>query len=128
MGRRQVIDIPGMGHRAPISLGVRIDNMVYSSGISGRDTEADSMPEDAAGQAEHMFKNVKHLVELAGGTVDDIIYMAIRMKDRDDRKFVDPHWLAMFPDPEDRPARHAEEANLGGGMLMQCQITAVLPQ
>jgi len=86
------------------------------------------MPEDAAGQAEHMFKNVKHLVELAGGTVDDIIYMAIRMKDRDDRKFVDPHWLAMFPDPEDRPARHAEEANLGGGMLMQCQITAVLPQ
>jgi 2-iminobutanoate/2-iminopropanoate deaminase len=73
-----------------------------------------------------MFKNVKHLVELAGGTVDDIIYMAIRMKDREDRKFVDPHWLAMFPDPEDRPARHAENADLGGGMLMQCQITAVL--
>lgn len=127
MGRRQVIDIPGMGHRAPISLGVRIDNIVYSSGISGRDTDADSMPEDAEGQAAMMFKNVKHLVELAGGTVDDIIYMTIRMKDRDDRKFVDPHWLAMFPNPEDRPARHAEEANLGGGMLMQCQITAVLP-
>jgi 2-iminobutanoate/2-iminopropanoate deaminase len=127
MGRRQVIDLPGMGHRAPISLGVRIDNMVYTSGISGRDADNDSMPEDAAGQAEMMFKNVKSVIELAGGTVDDIIYMPIRMKDRDDRKFVDPYWLAMFPDVNDRPARHAEELNLGGGMLMQCQITAVLP-
>lgn len=127
MGRRQVIDLPGMGHRAPISLGVRIDNIVYTSGISGRDADNDSMPEDAAGQAEMMFKNVKSVIELAGGTVDDIIYMTIRMKDRDDRKFVDPHWLAMFPDENDRPARHAEESALGGGMLMQCQITAVLP-
>jgi 2-iminobutanoate/2-iminopropanoate deaminase len=127
MGRRQVIDLPGMGHRAPISLGVRIDNIVYSSGISGRDAANDTLPEDAAGQAEHMFKNVKSVVEMAGGTVGDIIYMQIRMKDREDRKFVDPHWLAMFPDVNDRPARHAEEANLGGGMLMQCQITAVLP-
>ena len=128
MGRRKVIDVEGMGHRAPISLAVRIDNIVYSSGISGRDTENDRMPEDAAGQAEHMFKNVRKVMELAGGSVDDIIYMQIRMKSRDDRKFVDPHWLAMFPDPEDRPARHAEEADLGGGMLMQCQIQAVLPR
>ena len=52
MGRRQVIDLPGMGHRAPISLGVRIDNILYTSGISGRDAETDSMPEDAAGPGE----------------------------------------------------------------------------
>lgn len=127
MGRRQVIDVPGMGHRAPISLAVRIDNMVYSSGISGRDTENDAMPEDAAGQAEMMFKNVAKVMELAGGTPDDIIYMQIRTKDRGDRKFIDPHWLAMFPDEHDRPARHTEETELGGGMLMQCQIVAVLP-
>ena len=86
------------------------------------------MPEDAAGQAENMCKNVRLLVELVGGTVDDIIYMSIRMKDRDDRKYVDPHWLAMFPDPEDRPARHADQVDMGSSMLMQCQITAVLPK
>ncbi len=128
MGRRQVIDIAGMGHRAPISLGVRIDNIVYTSGISGRDTERDEMPEDAAGQAECMFRNIRQVMEAAGGSVDDIIYMQLRLKDRALREFVDPHWLAMFPDPEDRPARNAEAAELGGGMLMQCQIMAVLPQ
>ena len=27
----------------------------------------------------------------------------------------------------DKPTRHAEHSDLAGGMLMQCQITAVLP-
>ena len=128
MGRRQVIDLPGMGHRAPISLGVRIDNVLYTSGISGRDSEKDEMPEDAAGQAKCMFNNIRLMMEAAGGSPDDIIYMQLRLKDRALREFVDPEWLAMFPDPEDRPARHAENADLGGGMLMQCQIMAVLGQ
>ncbi|MCY4581901.1 MAG: RidA family protein [Chloroflexi bacterium] len=126
MGRRQVIDLPGMGHRAPISLGVRIDNVLYTSGISGRDSEKDEMPEDAAGQAKCMFNNIRLMMAAAGGSTDDIIYMQLRLKDRALREFVDPEWLAMFPDAEDRPARHAENAALGGGMLMQCQIMAVL--
>ena len=128
MGRRQVIDLSGMGHRAPISLAVRIDNIVYSSGISGRDAEMDAMPEDAAGQAKAMFRNIERVMEAAGGATADIIYVQLRLQDRALREFVDPEWLAMFPDPEDRPARHAEAADLGGGMLMQCQIMAVLPQ
>ena len=127
MGRRQVIDLSGMGHRAPISLAVRIDNMLYSSGISGRDAEKDAMPEDAAGQAACMFRNIERVMEAAGGSTSDIIYVQLRLQDRALREHIDPHWLAMFPDPEDRPARHAENADLGGGMLMQCQITAVLP-
>ncbi len=127
MGRRQVVDLPGMGHRAPISLAVKIDNILYSSGISGRDSENDTMPEDAAGQAKAMFRNIELVMEAAGGSPNDIIYMQLRLQDRSLREHVDPHWLAMFPDPEDRPARHAENADLGGGMLMQCQIMAVLP-
>ena len=128
MGRRQVIDLSGMGHRAPISLGVRIDNVLYTSGISGRDTEKDEMPEDATGQAKCMFHNIRLMMEAAGGSTDDIIYMQLRLKNRALREFVDPEWLAMFPDPEDRPARNAEATELGGGMLMQCQIMAVMPQ
>ena len=128
MGRRQVIDLSGMGHRAPISLAVRIDNILYSSGISGRDAEKGEMPEDASGQAKAMFRNIERVMEAAGGSVNDIIYMQLRLKDRALREFVDPEWLAMFPDPEDRPARNAEATELGGGMLMQCQIIAVMPQ
>jgi 2-iminobutanoate/2-iminopropanoate deaminase len=116
-----------MGHRAPISLAVKIDNILYSSGISGRDSENDSMPEDAPGQAAAMFRNIELVMEAAGGSPNDIIYMQLRLQDRSLREHVDPHWLAMFPDPENRPARHAENADLGGGMLMQCQIMAVLP-
>ena len=129
MGRRKVIDIPGMGHRAPISLGVVIDNILYSSGIGGRDSDKDELPEGAAEQAENMFKNVAKVIEKAGGSPDDIIYMTLHLKDRALREYIDPHWLAMFPDPEDRPARHAgTSSDLGGATLMQCQIVAVLPK
>jgi hypothetical protein len=33
----------------------------------------------------------------------------------------------MFPDPEDRPSRHVLTYDLPGGMLVQCELWAVLP-
>ena len=113
MGRRQVIDLSGMGHRAPISLGVRIDNVLYTSGISGRDTEKDEMPEDAAGQAKCMFHNIRLMMEAAGGSTDDIIYMQLRLKDRALREFVDPGVAGDVPRPGG-PSR-AERGSDGTG-------------
>ena len=126
MGRRKVIDLPGGGHRAPISLAVTIDNILYSSGISGTEANREGEEPDPVAQAAAMFKNVEKVMELAGGTPADIIYMTLRLKDRALREHIDPEWLKMFPDPEDRPARHAESTELGGSTLMQCQIVAVL--
>jgi 2-iminobutanoate/2-iminopropanoate deaminase len=126
MGRRQVVDLSYMGHRAPISLAVKIDNIVYSSGIAGQNPDGSGLSEDPAEQAKYMFENIERVMTEVGGSVDDIIYVHLRLKDRSLRELIDPHWLKMFPDPEDRPARHAENADLGQ-MLMQCQIMAVLP-
>jgi 2-iminobutanoate/2-iminopropanoate deaminase len=129
MGRRKVIELEGMGHRAPISLAVMIDNILYSSGISGIDTKTESYSSEPAEQAACMFRNIEQVMAEAGGSPADIIYVQLRLKDRSLREHVDPHWLKMFPDPKDRPARHAENApELGGDMIMQCQIVAVLPK
>ncbi|MBI3060714.1 MAG: RidA family protein, partial [Deltaproteobacteria bacterium] len=37
--KREVVNIPGLAHGAPIPNGAKIGNMVFSSAISGRDTE-----------------------------------------------------------------------------------------
>ena len=49
------------------------------------------------------------------------------MQDRSQRDAVNRPWLKMFPDEEDRPARHAiEYQGFTPGILVQLEIVAVL--
>ena len=126
MSRRQVVQIPGVKHKAPIPSAVRIGNLLFSSAINGRDPATEELPEGAAEQVEQAFRNMAALVSAAGGTTDDIAHVTVFLRDRSDRKHVDEHWLAMFPDPADRPARHALPLDRAGGTLVQLEIVAVL--
>jgi 2-iminobutanoate/2-iminopropanoate deaminase len=47
------------------------------------------------------------------------------LSDDADRAHVNTEWLRMFPDPDDRPARHTVRADLRRGMLMQLEFVAV---
>ncbi|MBI2992156.1 MAG: RidA family protein, partial [Deltaproteobacteria bacterium] len=58
-GKRQVVNIPGLAHGAPIPNGAKIGNMVFSSAISGRDTETGKLPEEPDRQAEALFRNIR---------------------------------------------------------------------
>ena len=40
------------------------------------------------------------------------------------RETVNPHWLALFPDPADRPARHITIQALQHGMWLQIEALA----
>ena len=127
MGRRTALEVPGVTHGgAPIPMGVRIGNLIFSSGIMGKDPADDSLPDDPARQAELMFQNVRTLLEGAGASLDDVAHMTVFLKDNAYREHVNQEWLKMFPDEHDRPARHTLLWNLPGEMLMQCEIVAVL--
>ncbi len=126
LGRRQVVEIPGVTHNAPIPMGVKIGGVLFSSGIAGKDPSTDSVPNDPARQAELMFRNVRTLLERAGGSLDDIAHMTVFVKDDAYREHLNREWEKAFPDPADRPARHTLRWDLGGGMLIQCELVAVL--
>ena len=126
MARRENFNLSSGGHRAPIPNGCMVGNVFYSSAIGGRATGGGETPKDAAGQAHLMFQNMKTLVELAGGTTDDIVHVTLLLKDRSLREQVDPEWIAMFPDEHNRPARHAHQEDMTGDILMQCEIVAVI--
>ncbi|MBT7897451.1 MAG: RidA family protein, partial [Rhodospirillales bacterium] len=50
MAKREVIDVPALGSHGdnPIPALVRVGDMVFSGGISGRNGESGDVPEDAA--------------------------------------------------------------------------------
>lgn len=126
MGRRKSLHVCGIDHSAPIPMGARVGDMVFSSGIMGKNPETGTLPTDPESQARFAFQNMKTMMENAGGTTDDIGHVTVFMKDRSVREHVNKPWLEMFPDPEDRPARHAVVLDLPAGMLVQLEIIAVL--
>ena len=126
-GKRRSIHVEGVQHGAPIPMGARVGNVLFSSGIMGTDPATGTVPEDLGAQCELAFANMKSLVENAGGTVEDIGAVKVWMKDRSQRDAVNRPWLKMFPDEDNRPARHAVEYDaFPPGVLVQLEIMAVL--
>ena len=127
MAKRQVLEIPGVPHHSnPIPQGVRIGNMVYSSAISGADADTGDLPEDARSQARNTFRNIRLLMEAAGGSVDNIAKMSVSLRDDGTRKFVNDAWIDMFPNENDRPARHTQSAEINPRYHVQIEFVAVL--
>ena len=127
MAKRQVLTIPGIPpHQNPIPQGVKICNMIYSSAISGADAATGELPGEPETQAWNTFRNIRLLVEAAGGTIDDIAKMSVSLRDDETRKYVNDAWLDMFPEENNRPARHTQSANINPRYHVQIEFTAVL--
>lgn len=126
MSRRKSITIKGFKHANPIPNACRIDNLLMSGVILGRDPETGAMPATIEQQCAFMFAHMKAIVEAGGGTTDDIIRMTVWLKDRSQRAPVNAEWIKMFPDEQSRPARHSVQMDMEGGALVQCDFTAVI--
>ncbi len=121
------LEVPGVTHgTAPIPMGARVGNVIYSSGILGKDAANDQLPADAESQARHVFENMRTLLKQGGARPDDVVRMTVYLKDDSIRSALNKEWLAAFPDPHDRPARHVLIHPLPGAMLIQIEIVAVI--
>jgi 2-iminobutanoate/2-iminopropanoate deaminase len=127
MPRRQTIHTPGFKHTNPVPAACRIDNVVYSGAIVGTDKEHGTT-RDLDEQVTVMFQRLREIVAAAGCDLADIVKLTLWMADRSDRSAVNREWTAMFPDPEDRPARHVVQIELDEATLIQCDFVAVLPR
>jgi len=119
------IHVDGVQHGAPIPMGARVGNMIFSSGII--DPSTGKVPEDLDSQCVFAFANMKTMLENAGATTKNVGTIKVYMKDRSQRDAVNRPWLEMFPDENDRPARHAIEYDaFPPGVLVQLEIVAVV--
>lgn len=127
MKLKRSIEVPGVTHGdTPIPMGARVGNMIFSSGIHGKDPATNKLPAEAAEQAKFAFRNMQTLVTQGGGTLGDIARVTVFIKDNAMRPHVNASWLELFPDPEDRPARHTQVLDLPGTMLVQLEMVAVV--
>lgn len=120
------IEVPGASHNAPIPAGARVGNVLCSSAISGKDAATGLLPLDAAMQAERAFTNLKILLQAGGATLSDVVKLSVSIKDNSVRDAINTQWLACFPDPHDRPARHILVHDLQHGMWLQLEVMAVI--
>jgi enamine deaminase RidA (YjgF/YER057c/UK114 family) len=127
VSKRRSFEVPGIEHENPIPAATRIGSLIMSSGIFPRDPATGKAPDGLEEQCAVLFVNIRRVVECAGGTTEDIIKITLWAKDRRAKALVNKEWLAMFPDPHSRPARHTIVYDeLPGNMMIQCELTAVV--
>jgi len=123
---RESIDLPGFQHANPIPAASRKGPFVFSGGFTGRDAATGELPADLDTQVANIIGHVRTLMAEVGGSLDDVMKMTFWLVDFRDRAALNHEWLAAFPDPASRPARHVVKAELDNDLLVQADIVAVL--
>ncbi|HUA57076.1 MAG TPA: pyrimidine utilization protein C [Candidatus Sulfotelmatobacter sp.] len=96
---------------APYSPGVRAGNTVYVSGVLALDTAGKLVGAgDVKAQTRHVLESIKAIVETAGGSLDDVVYNAIFLKDLADYGKMNEVYATYFPSQP--PARYCIRADL----------------
>ncbi len=122
---RTSIYVGEIAHQSPIPNASRIGNIIVSGLIRGADPATSKLAATLEQQCAFMFEHMRHVVEAAGATVEDIVKVTVWMKELV-RKPVNDEWVKMFPDPAARPARQIMEVPMEAGVLIQCDFMAVI--
>jgi enamine deaminase RidA (YjgF/YER057c/UK114 family) len=110
----------------PIPLGIRVDNLVHASRLTGINFETGKLGTSIEEQLDLVHAAIRHVVETAGGTLDNVAQVSFFLKKFDDRPLINRPWVEMFPNDQDRPTYKFMEATLPGGCLVQAEMWAVL--
>ncbi len=123
--RRENFEVPGIGHHDPIPLANKQGNLLYSSGIVGTNPATGVLADGAERQAIQALENVAKVLELAGGTMGNLIQATALIADNVHRPAVMSAWRRFFPNAEDQPALHMLELGLPGrDTVVQMNVVA----
>jgi aminoacrylate peracid reductase len=96
---------------APYVPGTLADGIVYVSGTLPFDKDNNVVHVgDAAKQAEHVLNTIKSVIEEAGGTMDDVTFNQIFIKDWADYQKINAVYATFFPGT--KPARYCIQCGL----------------
>jgi len=127
MTGRRSIEVAGFSHGGqPIPAASRVGDLIMTGGVYGLDPASGAIPDDVAEQTRLMFANLGRILEAGGSGFEGVVKMTVYVKVPEARAAVNQQWLAAFPDPASRPARHTfQNDHLPANMLVQCDATAV---
>lgn len=128
MPRKPVIPPGSPPPLAPYSPGVVADNILYVSGILALDNEGRVIGAgDAVVQTRAVLETIRSIVEAAGGSMADIVFNQIFLKDLADYGAMNSVYKEYFP--SEFPARYCIRADLvRPEFLVEICSTAHLPK
>jgi aminoacrylate peracid reductase len=96
---------------APYSPGVKAGNTLYVSGTLAMDKDGRTVGiGDVKAQTRAVLESIKSVIETAGGTLDDVVFNQIFLKDLADYKALNEVYAEYFP--KEPPARYCIRADL----------------
>lgn len=127
---RKSIHIDGFSHGSnPVPAGAVLGRTLMTGAIFGTERATGKVPESVDAQCRLMFDNVRRILEAAGGSFDNVLKMTFFLRPEVPRELLNTHWVAAFPDPDSRPARHViVSTTLPASMSLQCDLVAQLDE
>ena len=109
---KTVVIPPGTGKPiAPYVPGTLADGVLYVSGTLAFDADNNVVHEgDAGAQTRHVLETIKGVVEAAGGSMDDVTFNHIFLKDWSDYAAINAVYAEYFPG--EKPARYCIQCGL----------------
>jgi enamine deaminase RidA (YjgF/YER057c/UK114 family) len=127
MAKRRSVNGSRARHENPIPNASRVGNIVMSSVIGGANPGSRELPASLEQQIANVFHHIRHDIEAAGGSVDDIVKVTFWVKDpTTQRAALNAEWVKMFPDADARPARHTLTLPPDSRAQVQADFTAVI--
>lgn len=107
-------------------MAAKVGNLLMTSGVLGADPGTGELAEGPEAQARFCFENMRRILDQAGGALDDVVHVTVFVREHSYRQAVNVPWLELFPDENDRPARHTLKAELPGTMEVQLEFVALI--
>ena len=132
MAKKYIIYLKeGHLHTSPIPQGVKAGGFIFLSALRGVVDGTTKPPEDLDEQVAALFVNMRHALEAAGATLDDVVRVAIYMTElQEGRKVLNKHWAENFGD--NTPSRFAVEVTDMGGpgdnSKVLAEVIAIVPE
>mgnify|MGYP001493702939 CR=1 FL=1 len=128
MAREPIVPLNSPPSLAPYSPGARAGDLVFVSGVlSMGDDGAIVGAGDVVAQTRRVLEIIRSVVEAAGGSMNDIVFNQIFLKDLSDYAGMNSVYKEFFP--KDFPARYCIRADLvKPEFLVEIASTAHIPQ
>jgi len=108
-----------------LSSAVRVGNILYLAGMTGRDPETREMSENVGEQTHQIMQNMKAVLERYGSSMDEVVKCTVFMTNPDDRPVINEAYRSYFGD--NPPARSGVgNLILAGTALVEVECMATV--
>ena len=127
MPRKEIISTDKVtAGAAPLSQAVKLGNLVFVQGCTGRHPTDNSVGADIREQTRYALQRISTILEAAGSSIDQVLTNTCYVTNREDLPGFNEVYSEFFP--ADRPARTTVIVNFGApDNLVEVTSTAAIP-